>query len=253
MSRGKRQPAIARGVYPDAFGFEVRVKVKGHAFGKRFPPDHPLELMQAWQAEERAYRLRSAVDAAAAMPSTARGTLAGDVTHYLQKRVGRPGYKSDRSHLAAWTKAHGGKPRHQLSRHLCERQIGSWLKAKKSPKTIRHRVRVLKELWHALDGKRLPTPVDGLKLPAIVKVLPAPVPDETIIAVADSLLKGKRSLKGYGGDSQVTYARFLIRALTGQRPCQVGRAKPEDIDRTNRIWWVRAAKGGKPIPFPGRS
>ncbi len=76
------------------------------------------------------------------------------------------------------------------------------------------------------------------------------MPDETIIAVADSLLKGKRSLKGYGGDSQVTYARFLIRALTGQRPCQVGRAKPEDIDRTNRIWWVRAAKGGKPIPFP---
>ncbi len=141
-------------------------------------------------------------------------------------------------------------PRNKLTRHLCERQIGAWLKAGKAPQTIRHRVRVLRELWHALDGARSRTPLDDLKLPRVVKALPAPVPDETIVAVADSLLKGKRHAKGYGGDSQVTYARFLIRALTGQRPSQVGRAKPADVDRVNRIWWVRSGKGGNPIPFP---
>jgi integrase len=248
--RGPRQPAVAPGIYPDAHGFEARVKVKGRTHSKRFPPDHPLELMQAWQADERAYRLRCVLDDAAQQPTVRRGTLAGDVAHYLLTRVGRSGYKSDRSHLAAWTAKHGSRPRHQLTRHVAETQIAAWLKAGKAPKTIRHRVRVLKELWHALDGASARTPVDGLKLPRVVRTLPAPVSDETIIAVADSLLKGKRHSKGYGGDSQITYARFLIRALTGQRPSQIGRTEPDHIDRVNRIWWVTAGKGGNPIPFP---
>lgn len=252
MSRGTRGAAIAPGIYPDALGYEARVTVKGRPYSKRFPPDHPLELMQAWQHDERSYRLKCLVDDAATRGTVARGTLSGDVKHYLQKREGRPGYKADRSHLKAWADAHGAKPRHKLTRHDCERQISTWLSEKKpkSPKTIRHRVRVLKELWHALDGPQARTPVDGLKLPRIVKTLPAPPSDEVIIAVADSLLKGKRHAKGYGGDSKKTYARFLIRALTGQRPSQIGRAKPHDIDRASRVWYVSAGKGGNPIPFP---
>jgi integrase len=260
MSRGPRQPTIAPGIYPDALGFEARINVKGKPYAKRFPPDHPLPLMQAWQADERAYRLRCAQDDAAQQPTVVRGTLAGDVAHYLETRVGRPGYKADRSHFVAWTKAYGTRSRHKLTRHDCELLIVVWLTAKKSPQTIKHRVRVLKQLWHALDGPRTRTPLDGLKLPRIVKTLPAPVADETIIAVADSLKAGLAGLKRHGPnrteaavqypEAEHAYARFLIRALSGQRPSQIGRAKREDVDRTNRIWWVSAGKGGNPVPFP---
>lgn len=250
MTRGARRPALATGIYPDALGYEARVTVKGHTYAKRFPPNHPLELMQAWQADERSYRLKCALDDAAERGTVVRGTLAGDVKHYLQKRVGRAGYKADRSHLKAWTDAHGTKPRHQLTKHVCERQIGSWLKDKKAPKTIRHRVRVLKELWHALDGPRARTPLDHITPPKVPKTLPVPIDEDVIVRVGDSLKKGRRHPKGYGSDSDKTYARFLIYALTGQRPSQIGRATPDHLDYTNRIWHVTAGKQGNPIPFP---
>jgi integrase len=260
MTRGARQPAIATGIYPDALGYEARIVVKGTPYSKRFPPNHPLELMQAWQAEERAYRLRCLADDEAQQDRPERGTLAGDVQHYLQKRKGRAGYKADRSHLKAWTDAHGKKPRHKLTRHDCEKQIAAWLATKKSAKTIRHRARVLRELWHALDGVRVRTPVDGLKLPRVPKTTPVPVSEETILKVAESLKAGLVTKKRCGPtrklvdvhhpEAKQAYARFIIYALTGQRPSQIGRAVPKHIDRTNRIWHVTPGKGGNPTPFP---
>jgi integrase len=260
MTRGLRQSAIATGIYPDALGFEARIVVKGRAYSKRFPPNHPLELMQAWQADERGYRLRCLLDDEAQQPKAERGTLAGDVLHYLQRRKGRAGYKADRSHLNAWVLAHGKKPRHKLTRHDCEKQIAAWLAKKKAPKTIRHRVRVLKELWHALDGARVRTPLDGVKLPRIPKTLPAPVDEGIILRVAESLKAGLTTKKRCGPgrtlatvhhpEAKHAYARFLIYALTGQRPSQIGRAVPSHIDRKHRIWHVTAGKGGNPTPFP---
>lgn len=258
MTRGARGPAVARGIYPDRFGFEVRVpKCRNTIPPKRYPPGTPLAVMQQWQADEYAYYLRiKADDDAETPPVVTRGTFTGDVTTYLETRAGREGYKSDRSHLHAWELAFGTRERHRIKSHDCEKQISAWLEKNKAARTLRHRVRVLKELWHALDGPHARTPVDAIKLPRIPKRAPTPVSEALILAVAESLLKGKRHRKGigtgkgYGGDSQKTYARFLIRALSGQRPSQVGRAKPEHIDRANKVWWVQPSKGGHPIPFP---
>lgn len=260
MSRGARHAAIATGIYPDALGYEARIVVKGTPYSKRFPPNHPVALMQAWQGEERAYRLRCLADDDAARGTIARGTLAGDVQHYLQRRKGRAGYKADRSHLKAWTIAHGAKPRHKLTRHDCEKQLATWLAKGKSAKTIRHRVRVLKELWHALDGLRARTPLDAIKLPRVPKTLPVPVDDTVILNVAESLKAGLRTQKRCGPkrtlamvqhpEAARAYARFLIYALAGQRPSQIGRARPEHIDRHHRIWHVTPGKGGNPTPFP---
>jgi integrase len=260
VTRGVRQPAIATGIFPDDLGFEVRVHVNGHRYSKRFPPNHPLELMQAWQNDERAYRLRCLADDEAERGTVERGTLAGDVQHYLQKRKGRPGYKSDRSHLKAWADVHGKKPRHKLLRHDCEKQIGVWLQAKKAPRTIRHRIRALKELWHALDGLRVRTPLDGIKLPRVPKTTPVPVGDDVIIKVADSLKAGLTIKKRCGPkrklvtvrchEAEKTYARFVVYALSGQRPSQIGRALPRHVDHGNRIWHVTAGKGGYPTSFP---
>jgi len=259
--RGQRQPAIAPGIYPDRLGCEARVTVKGRTSSKRFPPNHPLALIQAWQADERAYLLRCLADDTAVRGTVApRGTLAGDVAHYLKRRAGRKGYKSDRSHLKAWTDTYGTWDRHRLTPHLCEVQIGKWRAAGRAEKTIRHRVRVLRELWRALDGPRARTPVDGLKLPPVPRPHPVGVPPEIIRAVALSLAKGLTIQQRCGPTRKMTtvtraktvtgLARFLVRALTGQRADQIMRAEPGDVDLDARIWWVRPAKGGHAVPFP---
>lgn len=258
--RGIRSPALAPGIYPDRLGFEARVTVKGQTHSKRFPPNHPLELMQAWQADERAYLLRCHTDDTAAHGTVARGTLSGDVLHYLKRRKGRKGYKSDRSHLKAWTDRVGGLERHRLTAHECQVIIAGWRSKGRAEKTIRHRVRVLKECWHALDGKHARTPVDGLKLPPLPRPDPKPVSWDIIKAVATSLRTGltiqqrcgpKRTLATVTrATTQVGYARFLVRVLTGQRADQIMRAKAGDVDLNARIWWVRPAKGGNAVPFP---
>ena len=258
--RGQRQPAIAPGIYPDPSGFEVRVKVKGRAYAKRFAPDTPLEKMQAWQLEERAYRLNCAIDDAALVETPVRGKLSGDVKFYLQKREGRPGYKADKSHLKAWVSVFGNEPRHRISAHRVQMQVGKWLQDGVAPKTLRHRVRVLRELWQALDGPKARTPVAGIKLPKVVKVIPTPVEDAIILRVAESLKAGLTTQRPCGPTRKVvpvhhpvpreTYARFLIRAISGQRPGAIALTQPEHIDREHRIWWVPALKGGNPVPFP---
>lgn len=256
--RGARAKAVAAGIYPDRLGFEARVTVKGTTHSKRFPPQHPLELMQAWQADERAYLLRCHTDDARG--TIARGTLAGDVQHYLKRRKGRKGYKSDRSHLKAWTDAYGTWERHRLTPHLCEVVIGQWRAKGRAEKTIRHRVRVLRELWHALDGAHARTPVDGLKLPTLPRPNPQGISPDVIRAVALSLARGltiqqrcgpKRTLATVTrATTKIGLARFLVRALTGQRADQIMRALPRDVDLDARIWWVRPAKGGHQVPLP---
>lgn len=258
MPRRTRGQRIATGVYRDAIGVAAIVTVKQHNYEKRFPPDTPLELIQAWQSDERAYRLRCAIDDSPA-PLEA-GSLAADVKRYLQKRVGRDGYKADRSHLAAWTKPFGQLPRHKLTKHDCERQIGKWLQAGRAPKTIRHRARVLKALWRALDGAVARSPVDGLKLPPAAKPAPVAVDHALIRAVAKSLQRGLTTTKRHGPkrtlaevhhpEPSKTYARFLVYALCGQRPAQIMRTTPADLDFTRGIWYVKPAKHGHPIPLP---
>lgn len=260
MSRGTRLPAIAPGIYPDALGYEARITVKGKPHSKRFPPNHPLELMQAWQNDERAYQLRCLADDDATRGTVARGTLDGDLLAYLKTREGHSGYKADRSHLHAWSGTYGTLPRHKLTKRICELQIATWKKAGVAPKTIRHRMRVLKELWHWCDGARARTPLDGVKMPRVPKTIPVPVDDAVILAVWESLKRGLTIQKRCGPTRKLvtvrcptppeTCARFWIRALTGQRPSMIGRAKPEHIDRMNRVWWVQAGKGGNPVPFP---
>lgn len=260
MARRARGHKLAIGIYRDAYGLAGLITVKGHAYEKRFPPDYPLLKIQQWQADERAYRLACLTDDGAHVPTTTRGTLAADVAHYLTRREGRAGYKSDRSHLHAWTARYGARPRHQVRPHDVELAIAAWRTAGKSETTIRHRVRVLKDLWRALDGARTRTPADALKLPPRPRPDPQGVPQRVLQRVAASMARGLVVTKRHGRATRKTpaqyatpakgYARFLVRALTGQRADQIMKAKPGDVDLEACVWSVRPAKGGTPIPLP---
>jgi integrase len=128
--------------------------------------------------------------------------------------------------------------------------FSAWLTAGKSPRTIRHRARVLRELYQALDGAHARPPTRGVKLPRVETPAPTPVAHATIRRVAKSLKAGRRHAKGYGSDADHAYARYLVRATTGQRPSQIGRAIRDDVDLVRKIWFVRPGKGGLAVPLP---
>lgn len=243
----RRRVRVASGIYQDASGLAATVKVGRVQRECRFPPDTPLEVLKSWQTQTRAELDR---ERPPDTPSPERGTFAADLDRYLPQIQGRVGFKSDRSHLKAWLPHIGPLSRHLITSAQVRTAMSTWTLAKKSARTIRHRVRVLRELYQTLDGAHARPPLTGVTLPRPDDPTPTAVPLETIQKVAKSLKAGKRHEKGYGSDSDKTHARFLVRATTGQRPSQIMRAKPSDIDLVRGIWFVRPAKRGTAIPLP---
>lgn len=242
----KRRTRIAEGIYRDAYGLAATVKVAGRQREQRFPSDEDLTHIESWRIQERA----KLDGERGTPPPKSRGTFADDLQKRLKQIEGRPSYKADRSHLRAWLPFIGKLRRRAITPAHIQTAIAAWLTANKSARTLIHRRRVLRELWQGLDGPRAKPPLDGVKIPRPDDPHPTPVPLKTIQAVAASLKKGARHKRGYGSDSDVAAARFLVRATTGQRPSQIGRAQPEDVDLVRKIWFVHAGKRGRAIPLP---
>jgi hypothetical protein len=127
-----------------------------------------------------------------------------------------------------------------------------------SARTIRHRCRMLAELYHSLDGKRAITPIDDAKVPPVPKDHPIGIDASIVLAVAQKLaqatvsrprVRAPHDPEAYASraaarrrDHQQTYARYVVLVTTGQRPCQVMRTRPEDLDLDQGVWLVRSAK-----------
>jgi integrase len=246
MSRGKRE-RLEEGIFRDRSGVAAVVKVGTVQREKRFPLEYDRDRIRQWRAQTRA-ELLGDIRAQKARTDDPRSLLRAVVT-YLKRRKGRPGARADRSHLKAWTARLGTKRRHLITKTDVELAIATWLEAGVSAKTIRHRARVLRELYQTLDGGG-GHPLQGVVLPKLLEPHPIPIPHAVIERAASSLAKGLRHQKGYGSDPIKSRARFLVYATTGQRPAQIGQALPGDVDLEARIWFVRPAKGGKPIPLP---
>ncbi len=217
--------------------------------------------MQRWRLRTSAELGEDAADAAAIdEPVPARGTFAHDVPRRLTQLEGRASFASDRSHLRAWLPFVGPLKRTVIRASHIRAAFIAWSAAGKSPRTIRHRRRVLRELYQGLDGAHARPPLKGVKVPKPEDPHPTPVPLVTIQRVAASLKRGKTGKKRHGPTRTLAFtryaepakarARFLVRATTGQRPSQIMRAKPADVDLVRRIWFVRAGKGGHGIPLP---
>jgi integrase len=193
-------------------------------------------------------------------PVPERGTFASDRLRRLQQIKGRAGYASDRSHLKAWLPFIGHLNRTAIRPSHVRAAFSAWIAEGKSPATIRHRRRVLRELYQGLDGAHARPPIKGVKIPRPADPHPTPVPLATIRRVAKSLKRGKIGEKRHGpkrtlaivhhAEPKKARARFLVRATTGQRPSQIMRAQPADVDLKRKIWFVRAGKGGRAIPLP---
>jgi len=257
----RRRVRIAEGIYQDQYGRAATVKVGRVQREQRFPADEPIDRMQAWQVRTRA-ELTEDRDEARSIdePIPERGTYASDLPRRLKQIEGRASYKSDRSHLRAWVPFIGKVKRTAVRPSHVRAAFSAWIAEGKSARTIRHRRRVLRELYQGLDGAHAKPPIKGVKIPKPEDPHPTPVPLATIQRVAASLKAGKIGEKRHGpkrtlaavhhAEPAKARARFLVRATTGQRPSQIMRAEPDDVDLKRRIWFVRAGKGGHAIPLP---
>jgi len=256
-----KRTRVATGIYADACGYLAAVSYRRRRRDQRFPPGTDVAFMESWRIRTRA-DLADAHDETQAIdqPIPERGTFAADLPRYLKTIQGRASYKADRSHLSAWLPLVGHLKRTAIRPSHVRAAFSTWLTDGKSPRTIRHRRRVFRELYHALDGAHAHPPIKGVKVPKPEDPHPTPVPLETIQQVAASLKAGKTGKKRHGpkrtlaivqyAEPAKTRARFLVRATTGQRPSQIMRAEPADVDLTRRVWFVRAGKGGHAIPLP---
>jgi len=220
-----------KGIRRDRYGYRAYVKVRGFQRERRFPFDTPATKMQAWRDETRvALRKRP--------KRNTRGTLAADVAAYLEletvKTLASVG--SLTCELDAWTALYGEERREDITRPMVLEAREQWLSDGYAPKTVNHRVRALRGLFHRLDGKKADTPCDDVQKLEEPPANPRYVSPAKIRQVAKRLTDPK------------TRARFMVLASTGQRPAQLRRALPGDVSLSRRLWLVRPAKGGNPIP-----
>lgn len=238
MPRKGKRKTIAKNLYQDSGGYEVRVVVAGQTYSARMPADSTLDELKRKRAQLEA---RGRTD----NPQTMRGTLAADAPRYLKLIAHLESWKDRRAHLDAWITRLGPIARHRITAADVLAARVAWLTAKKpiAPKTINHRVDTLRNLYRTLDGKRAVTPCDEID--------PLHVPKTPIQRLSsDLLLTVDRNLQAMEADPQIplwtakTRARYRVFISTGKRPCEIMRAKPGDVNLEARVWVPRDAKGG---------
>lgn len=225
-----------KGKRRDGNQFRVYVKVGTIQRERRFPLGTPDETIKRWRDETRLKLRRRPV-------RVTKGTLLADVEHYLnlesiKRLVSRASLLSE---LTAWTDLYGHLRREDLTRQHVLDAREQWIADDYAPKTINHRVRALRGLFHRLDGSKVDTPCDD------VEKLPEPAPNPQAVTTR-RIRKVAKGLTRWPFEQAV----FLVLTSTGQRPAQLKRtrmnADDHDVDIRQRVWWVRPAKGGNPIP-----
>jgi integrase len=270
--------------------YEVRVKVRGvvRYMPAALLRHADLEGMQRWQTDEREKCRVEPLDARPRREAS--GGLEDDlVTRFLPQIAGRVSFKADRSHARAWLCETGrdpSTPLGQLHRSAIDPQdlniiIARWQTTptaravrrirvtayararqdrphaetirtyeRKTPatsgqvvaaRTIIHRLRVLDELYHTLDGADAASPCTAAKWPTKPRSIPPTVDTRTIVRVAQTLAAEA---------DPMTYARYMVLNATAQRPCQVQRAEPGDVNVRAKLWIVRDAKGAPGHTLP---
>lgn len=251
--------------------YEAIVSAKG-----RRAPSHFFDkgtahtTMLAWVKASR----RRLVDEAATLPAARRqGKTFDQLAPAFFAQLAGPTAAADCSHFRAWLNAEvdgrrvGDLEPAALTTARIDTILASWRKASASARvvrvegygsvktheraapitsardkrgilTLRHRCRVLTKFYRSLAGKRsASTPVDEAAVPKRPKRgIPITVAAEVIVS----------TLRALAALDPITFARFAVVATTGQRPCQVGKAEPGDVDLARRTWIVRDAKGENP-------
>lgn len=181
----RRRVRLEEGIYEDAYGLAATVKVGNVQREQRYPLGTDRDILRSWRVQKRA---ELDIDRQA-QPVIPRGALQKDGEQWIKRKAGRPCYAADRSHLSAWYPALGTRLRSGITQADAERVIAGWRSATPpvAVRTIRHRCRLLRELYQGLDGATARTPVDNLRLETPPAPHPVAVPIRTLQTVAKRL------------------------------------------------------------------
>lgn len=232
MPRHARRRTLAPGIYQDGNSIEIRVTKHGTRHAKYLPPDTTLD-----EAKAARRRLAASLDE----PQPGRHTLAADAARYLTLQRHRASYRSLRAILRHWCDRVGPLGRHRITPQDVLSARVAWLEAGAAPRTVNHRIAVLRHLYRLLDGTRAKTPCDDIPDLPVPKTPIQRIPDALILAVDREL--AAREQRGLLLDAK-TRARFRVLVTTGRRPSEVMRAQPADVNLPERVWVVRDGKGG---------
>lgn len=149
MTRGKRTRK-ATGIFQDAYGYAVVLKVNGQQKETRFTPDTNLDKLIAWRANQKVTRTGKAT-------TDRRYTLKKAAADYLKTiPKGTPRHQNATSNLGAWLPAFGATLPDDLTSGLIRQQMATW---RQKPSTTNHRRQELKNLYTFLNGKAGANPV----------------------------------------------------------------------------------------------
>jgi integrase len=222
---------IAKGIFEDRHGFELRWRDAGQTRTKHFPLDTPLQTLKDRRATYQKQARTPRPDESGSFPRDAVRFLAG------RKRLAS--FKSDRAHLRPWIHRFKKLSRWAVTSDLIQKTLDGWAAAGYSARTLRHRRRVLRQMYAKLDADAK-NPCAGVTVPTPGLIRKPHISDALINAVALQLRK--QEIAGRLWDAK-TRARFLVLALIGVRPAQLRRSLPVDLNVAERLWVFQPAKG----------
>lgn len=239
MPRTGKRRTIARGVYADSGGFEIRATVGGVTYTERHPPGTELDKLKRARA---VLVSKGQTDT----PRAVRHTLRADAPIYLKLVRNLVSFKNRRAQINAWVSLFPDVYRHQLTAQDVLGARATWQESKLAPKTINHRIAALRHLYRTLDGKAAGSPCDEIAPLHVPRTPIQRVSDTTILAVEAELQRRERynPQGGHKFDGAKTRARFRVLVTTGRRPSEIMRAQPGDVDLDQRVWVPRDGKGG---------
>lgn len=221
-----------RGIYKDATGFAVVVRLHGKPKEYRYPPETSKDKLRSEQ--ERLQKVANR------QQGTGRGSIQAAAERYLDL-VTLTSPATVKAEILAWAKRYPKKKRHQLTREDVLSARKAWLDAGLSAKSVNHRVHRLHRLFKVLDGPDAWTPCEGI---AALPVPRTPI-DRTDAALVNKVLSAMQASEASGRLSHARWrARLMVIASHGRRPSEVGRAVRSDVDLKHRVWVPRDGKGG---------
>lgn len=240
MTRGKRT-RLATGIFEDAYGRAVLVKVHGVQHERRYAHGTPLDELRK---HRRALRDEKTEQEPARQQ---RGTLKADMAAYLQTLPKGRMRRDVDTLLEHWiTAGFGDRSATEIPPADIRAQLNAW-QGRFSPKTRVELRRLLGSVFMAKFGRSGYNPVRDVPRPRVVYDDPrgfAYAVAELIFQQMPDRGQGKR------GETRstvnLTKLRLRVMAYTGLHQIEIGRITPRDLrDLAHKRVWVEGRKKGR--------
>lgn len=263
----QKRKALWRGIRRRGVGYQIEVRVKGHApVYETFPPD-------ATPGEMQARRVKLAGDL---KRRASAGTIDADAVNYLKARAAMPGIQTRTRHIKLWVAEFSGRPRHgegaikaweiaavrdrwllEGPKRIYQKGTG-WVDVPLplSASSVNKRLRALENLYTRLDGLKADNPVreagEAPEPESAARGLPYDVVEAILAKMPD---RGQATKGAKRPTVSLTKLRLRAIAYTGLSHGELMKVRAEHLHLDESPPWVlvqgrRKGKGTRETPHP---